>query len=114
MPNKEIAVLTANMNVEVVSVIINRINLKSDDSGEWNIGVDFKVQNPTRSIPASVSFQESHRASAQVKVSRQEVAAAAGISEDLVRTTLTLAQTENIVTQVAMSKLFPILGLSQA
>lgn len=90
---------------------IRRINLKTDDSGEWQIEVDYNVTSPERGFSEGVSLVERYIINAQIKVSRAEIANHLSMNEDEVRTTLTLAQTEAAVTEIALSKL-AILGLA--
>jgi hypothetical protein len=113
MANRTIALSSAqSLGVETAEVEVRRINLASDDSGDWNIGVQLNTTQPERGTDDSVNLTERHMLAAQIKVARAEIASAAGISEDDVRTTLTLVQTETFVTQIALGKLLAVLGLS--
>ena len=103
---------TIAFNVVSSSVKVNRVNVKQDGSGDWQIGVQMETETPDRVDVPGIRLNENHRAGAQITVTRAEIAAAAGISEDDVRTTLTLEQTETIVTTIAMGKLLAVFGIS--
>lgn len=114
MANKTIAFTAANLAVTTDKITVSRINLKPDNSGDWNIGVDFTVTSPVRNAgnDKTVSIMERHMLSAVITVGRTEIATAANVTEEDVRTGLTLAQTETYVTQIALSKLFPAMGIA--
>lgn len=113
MANKTIAFDGADLGVTTSSVVVSRINLKPDNSGDWNMGVDFAVESPSRntSKDASISIIERHMLNATITVKRSEIATAAGVTEEEVRTSLTLNQVETLVTTVALAKLFPAVGI---
>ena len=94
------------------SVKVNRVNVKQDGSGDWQIGVQMETETPDRVDVPGIRLNENHRAGAQITVTRAEIAAGAGISEDEVRTSLTLEQTETIVTTIATGKLLAVFGIS--
>lgn len=112
MPNKKITFDAVGLNVTTNTVTVNRINLKPDNSGDWNIGVDFVVSTPSRTTTATVSIMERHIVSSTITVKKSEIAAAANITEEEVRTVLTLSQTETWVTQIAMAKLFAAMSIN--
>lgn len=113
MSNKIITLSSSqSLNVETDSIQVNNINLASDDSGTWNLGVRFNVTSPDRGEDASVRVNEHHQLGGRVTVTRAEIAAAEGIAEEDVRGTLTLEQTETVVTTIALGKLLAVLGLS--
>jgi len=94
------------------AVKVNRVNVAQDDSGDWQIGVQVEIETPARAGVPGIRLSESHRAGAQITVTRAEIAAKAGIDVGDVRTTVTLEQTETLVTQIAMGKLLSVFGIS--
>ena len=113
MANRTITLSSAqSLGVEATEIEVRRINLASDDSGTWSIGVEVANTIPARGEDDSVSLTERHMVNAQIKVTRAEIASVASITEEQVRTDLTLAQTETYVTQIALGKLLTVLGLS--
>lgn len=113
MANKIIPLSSSqSLGIETGAIEVNNINLASDDSGQWNIGVSFDVTVPARGEDSSVNVNELHQARARIQVTRTEIAASQGIDEADVRTTLTLDQTETIVTTIALGKLLAVMGLS--
>lgn len=112
MADKEIIFGTPiDLGITANKIQIRRINLKTDDSGEWQIGVDYDISSPARGESNGVSLIERYMVNAQIKVLRSEIANHLNIDENDVRTTLTLAQTETAVTEIALSKL-AVLGLA--
>ena len=113
MANIEIPLSSAqSLGVDVDKVEVKRINLRSDGSGTWTIGVDLPTTTPARTEVESVNISERHMVSGNAIVTRQEIADAQGISVDDVRATLTLEQTEAVVTQIALGKILTALGLT--
>ena len=114
MANKTITFDSVNIGVTTNKVTVNRINLATNDSGDWNIGVDFNISSPTRNVGnnPTVSIAERHMMSSTLTVKRAEIATAADIAEEEVRTTLTLQETETYVTQIALQKLFAACGIN--
>lgn len=114
MANKTVSFTSANIGVSTAQATVSRINLKPDGSGDWNIGLDFNVTSPSRNAAKdeTVSLMERHLLSASIIVKRAEIAAA--ITEEEVRTSLTLDQTETHVTTIALGKLFTAMGITAA
>ncbi len=103
-----------NLSITASSVVIDRINLKADSSGQWDIGVTIPVEVPLRAGSESIRIFERHTVTATIKITKAEIGVAAGIAEDQVTSTLNLTQLETIVTQLAMSKLFAIFSFVPA
>ena len=95
-----------DLPLKIRSYTISSINLSSDGRGIWNILVTVGLRTPNKSQNlAGVFINEKFNINARVEVTRAEIAAAANIDEEDVRNSLTLEQTENIVTQIALTKL---------
>lgn len=113
MANKTINLSEAqNIGVTADKIVVNNINLKSDDSGLWTVGLALVLTAPDRTPVEGLSLNESHRIGFRVTVSRAEIAAAAGIDEEDVRSTLTLEQTETYVTTIAVGRILATTGFN--
>jgi hypothetical protein len=112
-PVQKQIILSSSQNIGIEAQVINvkGVSLAPDNSGTWMIKVDVKCTNPQRSPNSSVSFIEKYIISAEITVLLPEIASLLQISESDVYTTLTLQQTEQAVSQIALSKLLPILNL---
>jgi hypothetical protein len=112
MANQVIMLSSAqNMGATADQFVVNRINLKADDSGDWGIGVSIPMASPERTAVDGVRINENHRAGAQVVVTRAEIAAVAGITVEEVQD-MTIGALKTIVTQVALGKVLAAFGLS--
>ena len=113
MANKTINLSEAqNIGVTADQIVVNNINLKSDDSGLWTIGLALVLTAPDRTPVEGITFNENHRMGFRVNVTRAEIATAAGIDEADVRSTLTLEQTETHVTTIAVGRILAATGLN--
>lgn len=108
-----VAITKQNIGIETDTILITSINLKPDNSGEWDIEVECKPIIPERPNNDDVNFMERHIIFARVKVTRAEIAVVEKITEEEVRTTLTLEQVEAIVTQLAKTKVLGVLNLTE-
>ena len=101
-----------NLGVEVTEIAVNGITLRNDGSGTWGIGVSLTLVQPERPRSEGVNIGEQHNLNANTTVTRQEIADAAGIDVDTVRSTMTLEQTETTVTGIATGKILAAIGLT--
>ena len=112
MANITIPITEQDLVVKTDAVEVLEIGLSPDNEGFWNILVRFNLSTPERPGGEVASLNERHEMSASTVVSRAEIAAVAGIPVEDVRTTLTLDQTQNLVTQIAMGKILSVAGLT--
>ena len=101
-----------DLGIKTNKLRVTDIRLAPDDSGDWFIEIDLLPRKGVRNNEPTVSVRESHQISCIVKVSRQEIADFQGIPIEDVRTTLTLDQTETIITTISLSKLLPVFNLT--
>lgn len=102
------------ITTSVTRISVDGIELSTDNDGTWKINWSFEIQENEKITPSGLNISEHHSAGGSILVKRAEIAAAASITEDQVRTSLALHQTEGIVTQIALSKIMPIFGSSLA
>lgn len=104
--------------IEIKSMIkrisVDSIELSTESDGTWKINWSFEIEENEKVTPSGLNISEHHSAGGGITVKRAEIATVASITEDQVRTMLTLYQTEMIVTQIALSKILPIFGSSLA
>jgi hypothetical protein len=106
-----IAITSQNVGATAEAVVVNRMNLKSDDSGDWSVGLALTINNPERTEVTGARVNERHRVDAQITVTKAEVATEASVAEEAVGS-LTLDQTETAVTAIAKNKILTAMGLS--
>jgi hypothetical protein len=111
MADKTIAITSQNVGATAEAVVINRMNLKSDDSGDWSIGLSLTLANPERTEVEGIQVNERHKVNAQLTVTCAEIAAEASVAEEAVGS-LTMDQMETAVTDIAVNKLLTAMGLS--
>jgi hypothetical protein len=112
MNNIEIALSTPqNLGVTVDKIIVRRVNLKPDLSGEWQIGVDLNTSSPTRVEVEGLSPMERYLVGAQIIVTPEEIAAHAEIELSEVKN-LPLSQIQEHVTAIGLSKVLTSFGLT--
>jgi len=111
MANKTIAISSQNVGAVTAEVVVNRLNLKSDDSGDWSVGLQLTITNPARAEVEGCRINENHKVGAQVTVTKAEIATEASVAEEAVGS-LTMDQIETAVTDIAVDKLLTAMDLS--
>lgn len=114
MANQAI-VLGKDAGIKVKSVEVQRVQYLTDGSGNWQIDFGVNFEWPVRTPNQAVTLRETYRGpfliQGSVLVGGEDMAAASGIPKEALRTTLTLDQTETLITQLAMVKVFAVLGI---
>ena len=112
-PKKDVAFdPVSDLQVTTANLRIMRINMKRE--GIWHAAGLVVAVSPARNPENdnSVKINEKHDVRVSAKVTSAEVAAVAGITEEEVRTTLTLAQIDEHVGNVAVAKICAAMGLT--
>ena len=96
------------LTTTATTIKVRGIRLSPDDSGDWKIIISLDLTIPERNEIEGVVMRESHSIDATITVLRQEIADAASIDVDLVRSSLTLEQIETYITIIALSKIYQV------
>jgi|10_taG_2_1085330.scaffolds.fasta_scaffold38908_2 hypothetical protein len=110
MANITVPLTPTNIGVEIVSAEVININLASDDSGDWNLGVRVNLTAPERADVAGIHLNENHRMQARMKVSRADVAAVHSIDEAAVLQ-LPTQSLKDTVNGIALARVKAKLGI---
>jgi hypothetical protein len=101
-----------DLGIKVNKIIVKDVKLAADYSGDWTIELELPPIRGIRNNDPSVSVREAHQITCLVKVTRQEIADHEGIPVEDVRSTLTLEQTETIITSISLAKVLPVFNLT--
>lgn len=99
-----------NLGATVDGASISKVELKSDNSGDWVIELNFNVRSQPRNVQKnkSVSVSERSMLSTSVVVLLQEILAA---SQKASIDDMSISELHSVIFSVASTKLFTALGV---
>ena len=109
--NIKVPLSPTNIGVEMVDIEVININLASDDSGDWNLGVRVNLTVPDRADIPNIHLNENYRIQARLTVTRADVAAALSIAEEAVLQ-LPTEDLKNTVNGIALARIKAKLGIA--
>jgi len=109
--NIKVPLTPTNIGVEMVDAEVMNINLASDDSGDWNLGVRVNLTVPERAEVPGINLNENHRMQARMVVTRGDVAASLSIAEEAVLQ-LPTEDLKNAVNGIALARVKAKLGIA--
>lgn len=111
MEYSKIAFTDVGLGLTTHNIVVTKINLKPDNSGDWTIGINVAITCPNRNVAndATISIVERHMLAADITVKLSEILAATNaINVDV----LTVAQLQTAITQIAIAKAAVALGIT--
>jgi len=112
-PRKDV-VLDPAADLQVNATKLRIMTIATRNDGQWVVRGRLLCSSPERNAAGdkTVSLREAYDVKVQVRVMVSEVAAAAGIAEEDVSTSLTLAQVYGHVEDIAVAKTCAAMGLT--